>query len=274
MANDLINPYQQFLIDYSGEPNANGQIEFFTDSGRLTQKDIFQGSDLLIAQTNPYTLDDSGRIIGDVHYDGTATLVLTTVSGFEYRQMDDVVVSSDGLSGGITIYEESVASMRANQALIVGNVIRTRGYYSPNLYGGARYVIVAPSTGTVNNFLFIELGNGLQAKLLDLERNNNFLVAGARGDGSTNDTTAMQNVISRGGDVIVEAGFIFIATNLTVSTNVRFVGTGTMKQRNAASGDFFQITDVAVRFINFRDVVLDGNQPNTDPNNHTVGWVI
>lgn len=273
MANEIINPIQQFL-QFSGQPNANGQIEFFTDSGKLTQKDIFSDSALTIAQSNPYTLDDSGQIIGDVHYDGSATLVHTDVTGFEFRQDDDVVISSDGQAGSITISEASVASMRANQTLIEGNVVRTRGYYSPNLYGGARYVVVAAATGTVDNFLFHQLGNGLQVKLIDLEKNNRFLVAGARGDGSTNDTNAMQNVINRGGDVVVESGFIFVASNLSIPKDIRFMGTGTMKQRSGGTGDFIRITDVSVRYVKFRDVTLDGNQPSTTQGSATVGWAI
>ena len=73
MANEAINQNQLFL-QFAGKPNANGQIEFFTDSGRLTLKDIFSDEALQVAQSNPYTLDDSGRISnagqGEVHYEG------------------------------------------------------------------------------------------------------------------------------------------------------------------------------------------------------------
>ncbi len=277
VANDAINPVQQFRT-FTGLPNANGQIEFFTDSGRGSPKLIFSDEALTVAQSNPYTLDDSGRIgpdgEGEVHYEGTATLVHTDRNAFEFRQDDDVVVTSDGNVAQITINEESVASMIANVALVVDNIVRTRGYHAPNLFGGARYVIVAAGTGPVDGYLYHNLGNGLQAELLDLEENVTFLVAGARGDGGSDDTTAMQAVLDRGGDITVEGGFTFVATNLSITKNVRFVGSGAIKQRSSAAGDLFQITSIAVTAVHFRDVILDGNQPNVDENNSTVGWVI
>ncbi len=277
MANDAINPVQQFFT-FAGLPNANGAIEFFTDSGRGTPKLIFSDEALTVAQSNPYTLDDSGRIgpdaEGEVHYAGTATLVHTDRTNFEFRQDDDVVVTSDGNVAQITIYEQSVASMVANNALVTGNIVRTRGYFTGTQFGGARYMIVAGGTGTADSYLYHNLGNGLQAELLDLERNVTFLVAGARGDGGTDDTTAMQAVIDRGGDIKVEGGFTFVATNLLISKNVRFIGSGAIKQRSSSAGDLFQITSITVTAVHFRDVILDGNQPNVDETNATVGWVI
>lgn len=273
MSGEIINPFQQFF-QFAGQPNRNGQIEFFTDSGRLTQKDIFSDDALTIPQTNAYVLDDIGRIRGDVKYEGTATLVHTDAGAFEFRQDDLVVVSSDGLTGAITIQKESVAAMRADQGLVLGNIVRTRGYLAPNHYGGARYVIVAGGIGTTDDYRFINLGNGLQAQLLDLQANKNFLVAGARGNGGSDDTTPMQAVMAFGGDIQVPGGFTFVATNLQITLNVRFVGFGAIKQRSGAAGDLFQITGVAVTLVKFRDVTLDGNQPNVNANNSTVGWVI
>lgn len=273
MSNDSINPWQQFL-DFAGRENARGTIEFFTDASRTTAKDIFTTADLSTPQTNPYTLDESGRIRGDVHYTGTATLVHRDRNGYEFRQDNTVTVSQDGLAGAQTIDAASVAAMIANRGLAVGNVVRTRGYYAPNLYGGARYLIVASGTGAVDAYRFIQLGNGLQAQLLEPEANNNFLVAGARGDGGSDDTAAMQACIDQGGDIIVEGGFVFVATNLTISRNCRFFGTGTMKQRNGAAGDFLQIVSTDVDLVKFRDVTLDGNAAAVDPNNATVGWII
>ncbi len=273
MSNDLINPFQQFQ-QFAGQPNANGQVEFFETSARITPKAIFSDDALMVAQSNPYTLDDIGRIRGDVKYEGTATLVHTDVGGFEFRQDDLVVVSNDGDTGSITIQKESVAAMRADQGLVLGNIVRTRGYLAPNHYGGARYVIVAGATGAADNYRYINLGNGLQAELLDLQRNKNFLAAGARGDGGSDDTESMQAVMAFGGDIQVPGGFTFVATNLRVTQNVRFIGQGAMKQRSGAAGDLFQIVSVGVTLVKFRDVILDGNQPNVDPDNSTVGWII
>lgn len=275
MANEAINQNQLFH-QFAGLQNANGQIEFFTDSGRLTLKDIFSDEALTVAQSNPYTLDDTGRISnageGEVHYEGTATLVHTDVNDYEFRQDDEVVVSSPGDPNAFALNEQSVASMVVNLTLAIGNLVKTTGYYFPNPHGGARYLIVAGGTGTTDGFHFINLGNGFQAQLLDLEENHNFLVAGARGDGASNDTSPMQAVINFGGDIKVEGGFSFVGTNLLIGKNVRFVGSGEMKQRDGSAGDFLQITSVDVTIVKFRDVILNGNQPNTDPQNATVGW--
>ncbi|MGI9252077.1 MAG: glycosyl hydrolase family 28-related protein, partial [Pseudohongiellaceae bacterium] len=215
------------------------------------------------------------RIRGDVKFSGTATLVLFDSDGFEDRQMDLVLSSSTGDEDAIAQQRVSVAAMIADLTLAAGNLVETQGYFEPNRFGGARYQIRPAGTGTPDGYLYIQLGNGLQAELLDLENNRNFLVAGARGDGGTDDEQAMQAVIdSDPGEVYVPNGFEFVANNLTIPHNIAFVGGGSMIQRTGAAGDFLQITSVAVTDVYFRGVTLDCNQPNTINTNATVGWRI
>ena len=276
MANEALNSFQQFRDD-GNHILARGSVKFYTDSGIGTEKDVYSDSDLtaLYAQPFTYELDDYGRIRGDAHYDGTASLVITNAAGLEIRQLDDVVSTSDGNTGSITKQYESVAAMVTDESLAAGDVTATQGYYSGNNYGGARYVIVAAGTGTNDNYLFIGLGNGLQAQLLNLEQNKNFLVAGARGDGGSDDTNPMQAVINLGGDIDVPGGFIFVASSLELTARMYvFVGSGTMRQDNGQAADLFQITDADVALVKFRGVTLDGNQANGNQANSTVGWVI
>jgi len=274
VSNDVIDPFQTFY-DNAGLELARGTIEFFVNGQTVNQLSIFSDAALSIAQTNPYELDDFGRIRGDVHYEGLATIVKKNAAGLQIGlQIDDVLTSSSGDTTSITINKESIAAMVTDEALAVGDIVRTRGYYAGNNYGGARYVIVAAGSGTTDDYLFHQLGNQLQAQLLDLERNKNFLVAGARGDGGTDDTVPMQSVISTGGNIEVEGGFTFIGTELAISQNVRFIGSGTMKQDNSAGGNFIQITSSAVTLVKFRGVRLDGNQVNGNDANATVGWVL
>ena len=265
MSNEIINPFQQFK-DGGGTILARGSIEFFNNGQEVVQKTLITGD-------NPYTLDDFGRIRGDVEYSGLATIVITNAAGLRIRRVDNVPALSDGNTDSITIYQESVAAMIADQSLVVGNIVRTQAYYAENDYGGARYEIVAAGTGTADNYLFIGLGNGLQAKLLDKEKRCSFLYAGARGDGS-DDTRPMQAVINACRDIFVEGNFVFAASNLTIGANRRFHGFGTMQQIPGSSGDLFQITSTAVTSVKFKGVTLDGNQNNGNAGNHTVGWVL
>ncbi len=273
MANDAINPFQQFFDD-GGLALARGTIEFFVNGQVVTQLSIFSDSALTTAQSNPYTLDDYGRVRGDVHYSGLATLVITNAAGLQIRRLDDVASSSAGDTDSITINKASVAAMVSDNALSAGSIVETEGYFAGTRYGGARYVIVAGGTGTPDNFLFHNLANGLQAALLEREQHNDFLVAGARGDGGTNDTEPMQAVINQGGDIIVQGGFTFAATNLTIGRNCRFIGGGTLRQLSASAGDLLQITSRIVGEVKFRGIQFDGNQLNSNDGNAVVGWVV
>jgi len=273
MANELLNPYQEFKDD-GNTPLALGSLEFFVNGQEVTQKAIFSDSALSTAQSNPYTLDDFGQVRGDVHYSGEATIVVYNAAGQRIRRLDDVVASSPGDTNLITIYEPSVAAMVADRDLVAGDVVRTAAYYANENIGGARYLIVAAGTGTADNYLIHNLGNGLQASLLDREKRCEFIYAGARGDGGSDDTTAMQRVINACTEIEVPSGFTFAASNLTIPHNIRFFGGGVIKQLGNSSGDLFQLTTIAVTSVKFKGVELDGNQQNGNAANSTFGWVL
>jgi hypothetical protein len=267
VANEVLDPFQTFYGN-AGELLPRGTVTFFTDSGLGTPLTLLTGA-------SPYTLDDFGRIRGDVTYEGSATLVIANAAGLEIRQLDDVIAANDGDLGEITIVLESVAAMNTDESLAVGTIVRTRGYYAGTRFGGARYAIVAAGTGAADDYLYHQLNNQLQAQLLDLERHKDFLVAGARGDGGSNDTDPMQQVINLGGNITVQNGFTFMATNLTIAAErIRFSGGGAMKQLGASAGDLFQITSTLVREVKFFEVELDGNQVQGNGGNATVGWVL
>jgi len=267
VANDSINPFQQFLGN-AGEELPRGTVTFYTDSGRGTLTTMLSGA-------NPYTLDDHGRIRGDVSFAGSATLVIANEAGLEIRQLDDVLPGNDGDLGEITVVVESIAAMKTDESLVADQIVRTRGYYAGTRYGGARYAIVAAGTGSPDDYLYHQLNNGLQAQLLDLEQHRNFLAAGARGDGGSNDTDPMQAVCNVGGNIDVPEGFTFMATNISLTQErYRFIGGGAMKQLGASSGDLLQVTSINVKEVKFRGVELDGNQVQGNDGNATVGVVL
>ncbi len=88
MSNEVINPYQQFKDD-DGDPVENGTLTFF-ENLTTTLATIFSDEALTIPQTNPYTLDASGRVTGDVKYKGKLTVVLKDQLDAEIRTMDNV----------------------------------------------------------------------------------------------------------------------------------------------------------------------------------------
>ena len=88
MSYNVINPYQTFY-DSNGNPRANGTVTFYVNT-TTTLGSIYSDEALTIAQANPYTLDASGRITGDVKYSGLMTVVEANSDGSDVITNDNV----------------------------------------------------------------------------------------------------------------------------------------------------------------------------------------
>ena len=85
-------------------------------------------------------------------------------------------------------YYDTVADMKADTKLKAGDMAVTLGYYSANDGGGAEYIIVTSSSNyseTLNNNLVAEL------IIKDKVTPEQF---GAKGDGTTDDTTSLTSM--------------------------------------------------------------------------------
>lgn len=102
-------------------------------------------------------------------------------------------ITSNGVYDYIVANSPSVfANVEAAKAsdCVVGSTIMTEGYYSPNDFGAGLYKVAA--SGTDTTALDFTLDNGLVAKFVVTDSAIYANQFGAHGDGSTDDTTAIQ----------------------------------------------------------------------------------
>ena len=138
-----------------------------------------------------------------------------------------------------------VADMAADTSLAIGDIVETIGYYnnwvssSNKPKGGNRYEIVAAGSGTADGGSFITLSNGLKAKGLFIS-GVDVCQFGAKGDGTTDDTSAIQAAInysrsfvnitagltSTGGPVINIPEGVYAVTRIIRKSGVAIVGAG------------------------------------------------
>lgn len=126
-----------------------------------------------------------------------------------------------------------------------------------------------------------DAGDGDQARTAFGKANDNFaevkyftnvMEHGAVGDGSTDDSVAIQAAIdavnTAGGGVVYVPEGIYVCQSIELTSNVRLVGSGAgsiLRHKSAATAYMVQITSGSTD-AGLENLVIDGNSPNiTDP---------
>lgn len=118
---------------------------------------------------------------------------------------------------------ETVALMKADTKLKEGYHVKTKGYYEANDGGHGEYVIVNDNTLVDDGGTIHVLSNGLRAVLIIENDTINVKQFGAYGDGTHDDSNAIQNAVNLG-NVILSKGNYYISSTINIPTNRIFDG--------------------------------------------------
>lgn len=155
------------------------------------------------------------------------------------------------------VYYDSVADMKA-ALLSSGTVVHTSGFYAPDDGGGATYSVVA--SGTADNYFSFQTASGTIAQLQVSDDTVNIRQIGAKGDGTADDTAAINAATqSTYGTVYAPSGTYIVTPHqhprVSKQRAAIILGTSTQDGKNliGAGRDLtiFKIAD---------DAVLDGNR--------------
>ena len=97
------------------------------------------------------------------------------------------------IQSNVTWTFDTVAEMLSATNLIAGSFAKTQGYYEIGDGGGAEYVIVSEEP---SDSIYETLNSGLYAKMIINNRTIYTKQTGAKGDGTTDDTTKIQSILT------------------------------------------------------------------------------
>lgn len=188
-------------------------------------------------------------------------------------------ISRDGFirKETFTLYEsliyDDVVAMKSDVSLTENIIVKTQSYSGNNI-GGAYYDIVSTPTKEIDGFNIIALDNGLYAVLHPIFDTVTVGQFGAKGDGVTDDTTAIQRAIASDvHNVLFETGNYRMPNGLTIATeNIAFIGeSATINGTILAQ----ETTNVGLYFLNFvsseaRDTITLNSVDATDIYHNTI----
>ena len=236
---DLNDAFNQFSEDVSNEVNqfeqdTNDEIERF-EQATNDEIERFEG---VINDT----VEEYIEKFNDLHDYVEDYFENLDVQEEINNKLDDMVEQGT-LQEIITTYIQSnvawtfddVADMASATNLVNGSFARTLGYYSENDGGGALYKIT--DTGTADGGSVIALSGNLYAHLVIENGEVNILQFGAKGDGTTDNTTAFNNAIAYCKTIVVPEGNYKVNTTITLTSDVYIYSKSNIK---AWSGDSHQ----------------------------------
>ena len=119
---------------------------------------------------------------------------------------------------------DSVADMQSSTNLIEGSFAQTTGYYTSNDQGGGIYQIIAHGAETIDGGKYIALSDSLTAMLITENDSVSVRQYGAYGDGTHDDTTAIQNALNAYTTVTMPDGHYKVTDTITMPFNKNLIG--------------------------------------------------
>lgn len=160
----------------------------------------------------------------------------------------------------------SIEEMKASNTLKAGALAKTLGFYTADDGGGADYLVTDNiGENEADEISIITLKNGLYAKLI-IQDYVNIKECGAKGDGETDDTEALQKAINISSKVVIPKGVFIVSKSLSLKDNAVIYGIGedsVIKKSGDENVYFNLFTDMQLtKKYTFSNLVFDGNCNN------------
>ena len=168
---------------------------------------------------------------------------------------------------------DSVADMISATNLIDGSFVETYGFYANGDGGGAKYKIRTATEDDTPDDIFSFAIEGVTSYNLIAEivpeSTLNVKCAGAKGNGETDDTLAIQATINKcitdNLACYVPVG-TYMVSKITIDGNVHFYGDGFNTKfkaiANSSETSIVSVVNAGVNFCNIHDFCIDGNKSN------------
>lgn len=193
----------QFL-DNSGNPLSRGSLSVYESDTSTLATLTSNGS---TAAPNPVTLDGSGRLTSALWAVVPVDVVVKDANGATVANPQDIVPQATISFDSISELKSSAVPPSDNSTAIVS------GYYSPGDGGGGIYGWDSSSTATANNGTIIQRDVGGTGRWRFVGSRATVRTFGAKGDGSTDDTTAVTASINASNFVYFPDG-TYLVTSL------------------------------------------------------------
>ena len=180
-------------------------------------------------------------------------------------EAEDINVDGDSVENKLNkkpYYYDTVAAMKADTKLKIGDMAITLGYYNINDGGNGEYNITEDIYTINDNGIVHELANGLKANLIIKNNTVNVKQFGAYGNNVNDDTQAIQNAINSGKTIYLPQG-TYIVTSLNCNNNKLTIygdarSTTTIKEKTSETLVLIDAQNNSYGFV-IKDITIDGN---------------
>lgn len=285
MTLSLLQEPVQSYEDSSGRPLSGGQL-FTYAAGTLTQLATYQDAAGTVPNANPIILNERGE--ATVYGTGNYRLILKSSTGATIWDRDNVSVSPtiailSGPDGASYIgYDDTTLDIFLKNRLnrVVNSIAQLRGldktkytrafvsgYYAAGDGGGGFYWYDPSDTTTADNGGTAIVATDSGRWKLIAQQSVTVKQFGAKGDGTTDDTTFIQAAITAAASakllLVLSSGTYIVSAALNLVTDSRIDGIGTIKLKDNCTpkpGDILRCNTATNVYVD--NITIDANRVN------------